>query len=314
MIISLDNVKSVPASLLRVARVLVHLQQVFARRRLTQLYQRAKVVPFDDSSKFVLFSDLHRGDKTQSDAFSQNEGIFLWAMRRYFEQGFTYIEVGDGDDLWCQRSFQKIRQVYERVFEMIHQFDRRGRLYFILGNHEIVGGRRNAMAKDGIPAHEALVLEHRRTKQRLFIFHGHQADFMNDRFILISRLMVRYIWGRVKSSGLAQIACRFGTSRGSERIRSRIMDWIERGGPVVICGHTHQPTSPREGSVPYFNLGACHNPGFLTGIEISEGKISLVKWLTDQVLPSPAQPSYQRVPISPPTELSALRIRQRWWN
>lgn len=307
--ISMDNVKSVPTSLLRIARFLIQLQEVFAHRRLTQLYQHAKVIPFDDSSKFVLFSDLHRGDKTQRDDFSQNEDMYLWAMRRYFEQGFTYIEVGDGDDLWCQRSFQKIRQVYEQVFQMIHQFDRGGRLYFILGNHEIVGARRSSLVKDGIPAHEALVLEHRRTKQRLFIFHGHQADYMNDRFILISRLMVRYIWGRIKTSRLAQTMCRFGTSRGSQRIRNRIMDWIQQAGPIVICGHTHEPTSPEKGSVPYFNLGACHRPGFLTGIEISEGKISLVKWLAGQVLPSPALPSYQRVPISPPTELSALRTR-----
>jgi UDP-2,3-diacylglucosamine pyrophosphatase LpxH len=309
--ISIDNLKSVPTSLLRIARFLVRLQQVFAHRRLTQLYRHAKVIPFDDSSKFVFFSDLHRGDKTRTDEFSQNEPMFLWAMRRYFDQGFTYIEVGDGDDLWCQRSFQRIRQMYEQVFEMIHQFDRRGRLYFILGNHEIIGRRRDSLEKDGIPAHEALVLEHRRTKQRLFIFHGHQADYMNDRFILISRLMVRYVWRRINASGIARYLSRFGRSRGSRRIRNRIMDWIRRGGPVVICGHTHQATSPEKGSVPYFNLGACHNPGFLTGIEISDGKISLVKWLTDQVLSPPAQPSYQRVPISPPTELSSLRSRRR---
>jgi hypothetical protein len=32
---------------------------------------------------------------------------------------------------------------------------------------------------------------------------------------------------------------------------------------------------------PYFNTGCCVNPGYLTGIEIQNGCISLVKWFVD---------------------------------
>lgn len=305
---TIGNVKSDRTILQRIGRFLIQLHQVFAHRRLSQIYQQAKVIPFDDSSKFVLFSDLHRGDKSPTDEFSQNESLFLEALRRYFDEGYTYIEVGDGDDLWCQRSFNKIRQMYEQVFEIIHQFERRGRLHFILGNHEILGRRSESVEKDGIQAHEALVLEHQKTRQKLFIFHGHQADYMNDRFILISRLIVRYLWRRLKTSRLSNFLSRLSTASGSRRIRKRIMDWIQREGPIVICGHTHVPTVPNVNSVPYFNLGACHNPGYLTGIEISDGQILPIKWLAESVLPQAAEPCYQRVPISQPRKLSSFTM------
>jgi UDP-2,3-diacylglucosamine pyrophosphatase LpxH len=308
---TIGDVKSAQTILPKIGRFLIQLHQVFAHRRLSQIYQQAKVIPFDDSSKFVLFSDLHRGDKSPADEFLQNEDLYLEALRRYFDEGYTYIEVGDGDDLWCQRSFNRIRQMYEQVFEIIHQFERRGRLHFILGNHEISGRRNETVEKDGIRTHEALVLEHRNTKQKLFIFHGHQADYMNDRFILISRLIVRYIWRRLKTSRLSTFLSGLATSSGSRRIRKRIMDWVQREGPIVICGHTHEASAPTEDSVPYFNLGTCHQPGYLSGIEISDGQILPIKWLADSVLPKAAEPCYQRVPISQPRKLRSFISTRR---
>lgn len=68
-------------------------------RRLTEVFGAAEHLIFDDSSRFVFFSDLHRGNNSRADAFAGNEDLFLQALSRYYREGFTYIEVGDGDEL-----------------------------------------------------------------------------------------------------------------------------------------------------------------------------------------------------------------------
>ena len=47
---------------------------------------------------------------------------------------------------------------------------------------------------------------------------------------------------------------------------------------MLICGHTHNSYFPDIHEPPYFNDGCCVLPDAATAIEISGGKISLVKW------------------------------------
>jgi len=51
-------------------------------------------------SRFVLFSDAHRGDGSGADDFAANSLIFKCALDHYLAQGFTLIELGDGEELW----------------------------------------------------------------------------------------------------------------------------------------------------------------------------------------------------------------------
>ena len=67
--------------------------------RLSEVFESSEKIPFDDSSKFILFSDCHRGDNSWTDDFAQNQNIFFHALNFYYDGGFTYIEVGDGDEL-----------------------------------------------------------------------------------------------------------------------------------------------------------------------------------------------------------------------
>lgn len=43
-------------------------------------------------------------------------------------------------------------------------------------------------------------------------------------------------------------------------------------------GHTHRPVFPPPGETPYFNVGSCVHPRCITGIEIENGLLVLVKW------------------------------------
>ena len=52
-----------------------------ASKRLTEVFESATEIPFDDSSKFILFSDCHRGDNSWSDDLAHNQtGVFhlIW--------------------------------------------------------------------------------------------------------------------------------------------------------------------------------------------------------------------------------------------
>ena len=76
--------------------------------RLDTAFDDAVTLSYTDSSRFVLFSDLHRGDGGSTDRFAPNKELFLKALRYYYENGFTYVEVGDGDELWLHDTLQPI--------------------------------------------------------------------------------------------------------------------------------------------------------------------------------------------------------------
>lgn len=49
-------------------------------RRLEEVWENAKVVEFDDNSKFVVMSDCHRGIANWGDNFAANEHLFYAAL------------------------------------------------------------------------------------------------------------------------------------------------------------------------------------------------------------------------------------------
>lgn len=249
-----------------------------AHRRLTEVYQTAKRVPFDDSSRIAFFSDCHRGDNSLADIFARNKELFLHALDHYYREGFTYIEVGDGDELLKNRRFSDIRRAHGQIFDLLHRFDGQNRLHLILGNHEIRNGRRDRVEKDGLVATEGLVLCHSNTGQQIFVVHGHQADFKCDRFHLASRFLTRYIVKQLQLARLGNRPSRADDTRNRRNIRQRIVEWQQVHQPIVICGHTHSPTFPTNGGPPYFNAGSCLYADYITGLEIRDGEIMPVKW------------------------------------
>lgn len=54
---------------------------MFTDRRLTEAYKKARVEYFDEHSKYVIFSDVHRGDGSMSDEFTRNRNIYLHALK-----------------------------------------------------------------------------------------------------------------------------------------------------------------------------------------------------------------------------------------
>jgi UDP-2,3-diacylglucosamine pyrophosphatase LpxH len=273
-----------------------NLWQKLIHRRLNTVFGRAPYVLFDNDSRFIFFSDVHRGDRSRADAFAPNEPIYCHALNHYFAEGFTYVEVGDGDELWQHHDFNRIRQAHGRIFDLLHRFAALDRIHIILGNHDLPDGRFHPQAKDDIPTIDGLLLRHRRTGRQIFVVHGHQADFISERFYFMSRFTVRHFWRRFLLWGLVKPEPKPDPSvqrsliqqRGVEwillqqkKVAQRIAQWSQLNRQMVICGHTHLPVGAASRFTPYFNTGSCVNPGYITGIEIQQGNIMLVKWLVE---------------------------------
>ena len=70
-----------------------------SKKRLDKAFKDAKVIAFNNDSKFILFSDCHRGDNSFADDFAKNRNIYFHALKHYYAENFQYCELGDGDEL-----------------------------------------------------------------------------------------------------------------------------------------------------------------------------------------------------------------------
>lgn len=188
-------------------------------RRLSEVLRKAEEIPFDDSSRFILLNDCHRGDNSWADDFAHNENIFFCALNYYYENEFTYFELGDGDELWENKRFKNIRKAHEKIFELMRKFHQKKRLYLLWGNHDIERKYPRRVKKDlyryyddsdgcskplfeNIKVHEGLILKHLPTDNKIFLVHGHQGDPRDDILWPVGMLFVRYIWKRLQLLGV----------------------------------------------------------------------------------------------------------------
>ncbi|MGB5556357.1 MAG: metallophosphoesterase [Flavobacteriaceae bacterium] len=264
--------------------------------RLSRAYENAKVLSFDDTSKFILFSDCHRGDNSFADDFANNRNIYFHALKYYFNEGFSYCEIGDGDELWENLNFESIFEAHKNVYELLRLFHLKNRLHMLWGNHDMVY-KDPAYVKahlssyfepientdkelfEGITYHEGLILKHAETQQEIFLTHGHQADWWNYTFWRWSRFLVRVLWKPLQVWGIADPTSPAKNYKELIKVERRIKKWILQNNLLLtVIGHTHRPRFPEPGDIPLFNDGSCVHPRSITGIEIENGKISLIKW------------------------------------
>lgn len=270
--------------------------------RLKKAYKEAKKISFSNKDKFILFSDCHRGDSSFADDFANNRNIYFHALQQYYKEGFSYIELGDGDELWENMFFKDIFEANKNVYLLLQQFFVENRLHMIYGNHDMVYRNETIVKKTlyeyfdqrkginvplfpNIKFHEAIILENKdNDNQELFLIHGHQADFMNYVGWKINRFLVRVLWKPLQVWGIKDPTSPAKNYVELIKVERRIKKWIAYNeNKITITGHTHRPRfpSPSEKALHYFNDGSCVHPRSITGIEIAEGTIALIKWFID---------------------------------
>jgi predicted phosphodiesterase len=267
-----------------------------SKTRITNAYKNAKRISFNDSSKFIIFSDCHRGDNSFADDFANNRNVYFHALKHYYNSGYTYCELGDGDELWENLEFKSILEAHKNVFDVLQLFFEEGRLYRLLGNHDMVYRNQKYVEKHlysyfdkvtgkdkplfpNVTFTEGLVLEHENTKQEIFMMHGHQADWWNYRGWKFNRFMVRALWRQLQIFGIGDPTSPAKNFKELIKVERRTKRWIiENKNIFTITGHTHRPRFPEPGDIAYFNDGSCVHPRSITGLEIENGNISLIKW------------------------------------
>jgi len=265
-----------------------------AYRRLSEVFQASKVINFNNESKIVLMSDCHRGDGSWTDTFTHNYSIYYSALKHYYNAGYTYIELGDGDELWKNKSLSDISRIYVDAFRLLSRFHTEDRLHIIFGNHDMEKPKYSKTHMksyydshldsheplfSNIDVHEGLILRHIETDIKLFLVHGHQGSLLDDRLWRLNRFLVRHIVRRLEMLGFKDVTSAAQNNIKKRRVERRISSWAAKNDQIVIAGHTHRPTCLPDSAALYYNAGSCVHPNCITCIEIEGGKLSLYKWV-----------------------------------
>jgi UDP-2,3-diacylglucosamine pyrophosphatase LpxH len=191
-------------------------------KRLNQIFDSSEEIIFDDLSKFIIMSDCHRGTGGWADTFSNNSNVYFTALNHYLRQDYTYIELGDGDELWENVKMSDIIREHSDVFWLLSEYYKKNRLYLMYGNHDMVKKKeeyvknnltscfnerlqKNIPLFEGIKIHEGLVLKQRYSRNKIFLVHGNQVDFLNSNLWLIARFLVRFLWKPLETFGVNDI-------------------------------------------------------------------------------------------------------------
>lgn len=266
--------------------------------RLDRVYKEAERIRFHKGSRFVLMSDCHRGVGNFGDNFLDNSYLMFAALSHYWERHFTYIELGDGDELWENRNMKTIIQTHSHIFWQLSRFYIHGRFHMLYGNHDRVKEKRRFMkqscehyycdSKDamqelfpGMTAKEGLILEEEKTGNELFLVHGHQGDLLNDRLWRLTRFLVRHVWRKLELWGIQDPTSAAKNYTKKKKTEKRLSAWAEDNEVLLVTGHTHRPVLPKPGESYYFNDGSCVHPRCITALEIQDGSITLVKWCVE---------------------------------
>ena len=264
--------------------------------RLHKAFEGAVRLPLNTCTKYVIFSDCHRGTGNANDNFLKNQTLYVAALQHYLRTGFTYIELGDGDELWENRSMEQIIEAHTPVFELLSHFYRQKRLYLLYGNHDMVKkdsrfltkcyskypcscGNHTQLANkqllSGIQVHEGMILESSVTQ--IFLTHGHQASLFNSTFWRLSRFLVKFVWKPLERLGFSDPTSAAKNYSSKEKTEKRLHRFAEKEGIMLIAGHTHRPLLS-ETDLFYCNSGSSVHPYSITCLEIEDTHISLVKW------------------------------------
>lgn len=264
-------------------------------KRLTAAFEDAFTVNIDSNSKLIFFSDVHRGDNSISDEFAHNQNIYYYALTQYLDQGFTYIEVGDGDELWEHSKFKHVRSAHSDIYLLLRDFFEAGRAHFIYGNHNMDFKNKHYTETHafeffdeyteqvdrlfaGVQYHEAIKLHHTEQDKEIFVVHGHQGDFINDHLWRFTKYLNRHFWHYLHIVGFTNPASPSKNMHKRHKIEKNYSQWIKQHQKMLIVGHTHRPKFPSDGDEPYFNTGSCVYPRNITGIEVENDQIALVDW------------------------------------
>jgi len=270
--------------------------------------ERVRHITLTPGMKLIVMSDMHRGDGSGADDFAKNSLIYRCALKHYLEEGSTYIELGDAEELWENDNFDQIYITHTPVYELLAKFHdpdpAKTRYLKVWGNHDLYWKDNEAVYRTLFPdiaIHEGIVLESGNREDNdemgrvILLIHGHQADpKCCGEGAVVSKFFVHYFWPDLQRCGVKD-PTRAALNPGlCNEVDRRLHEWAnnnDQGIDVIIAGHTHRAvfenlslTERRylESKIKtegikikhqpdgnYYNTGSCVHPLSITGLEIT---------------------------------------------
>jgi hypothetical protein len=310
------------------------------------------------STRYIIFSDQHKGARNGADDFLRCERAYNAALAYYYAEGYSLVELGDVEDLWEERP-GPVLAAYKHSLMLSARFQIAGRYLRIYGNHDDAWSFTDQVRRfltdiygTELQVHESVrlrVMDGNRELGWIWLIHGHQGTTESDRFGWLARLPVRFFWRPIQRLFNISLNTPAKDWLLRERHNIALYSWAEaQPRLLLIAGHTHRPvfrskshalllvealrkaeqrrdgeqldareqrivaelyaelewvraqdqdepgTEGRGGRVVpmqrpcYFNSGCCcFADGDITGIEIADGEIRLVRWPDDDSNPKP---------------------------
>lgn len=289
-------------------------------RSLTNLYnssnktvsRRIKVLNTGlDNARFIIFSDQHKGNRSWADDFRLSEKNYISALNYYNSNEYTFINLGDSEELW-KFTAQQILPANKESFAAEAAFQT-NRYYKTFGNHDIIWKNKldvvlllKNIFQLPLPVYEGIVLRNNSAgiKLDIFLTHGHQGDLMSDNNAF-STWIVAHIWLPLQRYLRININSPSKDFSLRNKHNKMMYEWSSlQKDLLLITGHTHSPVfasgkyfdhpsnkietgkTMEEIKPSYFNTGCCcFSDGDITGIEIADGFIRLIKWYAGEVNP-----------------------------
>ncbi|TVQ25432.1 MAG: hypothetical protein EA383_08355 [Spirochaetaceae bacterium] len=206
----------------------------YAERALERVYASSRELFVDDSSRLVIFSDLHMGDGSWTDDFLHNGKMFREVLaRQYFTNDSTLILNGDVEEL--QRfSRRAIAEQWSGLYSLLRAFRKGDRLIRIVGNHDLdnLGDMDRFGSEEPV---EGIILRYK--QDRVFVLHGHQPLWKYERYNRWIGYALKYLLNplKIRNRTVAH------DSRKRFATEKRVYEFARARGLLAVIGHTHRP-------------------------------------------------------------------------
>lgn len=220
-------------------------------KKFNKIYKEAKRaenrLAFDfEKDCLVLFSDHHKGDGSAADDFKKNAVLYESALSFYKEKGFKLIVLGDNEELW-ECSYDQIltihREIIEREIEIALVSSNQKKIR-IWGNHdkEVSLWRFRRLLKvlgeiilNKVDHREGLCLG-----EDIFLIHGHQGRFFEDKAWRVSRWAVHFVWKTIQKLFKIGIDGPAENYEIRDDLELQYYEWAKKNKVMLVCGHTHR--------------------------------------------------------------------------
>ena len=292
------------------------------------------------NDRFIIFSDEHKGIRDDADDFRKADPNYRSALDYYFTQGYTFINLGDCEELW-ENAPGPVMKSNRDCLASEKSFLDAGRYVRIYGNHDLEWKYQIQQKAWLVPVfgkelkvYEGLALDtvYNGNVYTIFMAHGHQGDQRSDGNAF-SSWFVAAIWTPIQRFLDINVNTPATSFTLTDRHNIMMSEWSATQSHLIfISGHTHKPVfasldhvdvlhrelqmAEKENNAvkmaalneelskrlkeyqgkeqiktdakpSYFNSGCCcFDDGDITGIEIAEGEIRLIKWETQNGKPA----------------------------